>query len=88
MAAFYNVRFYGFQDTLCDDRGRHFFKDCYIEGTADFIFGNARSIYLVSEHDCEESFNVGCIVFDFFFCCCVTCRTRKYIAFQENYSRG
>lgn len=48
MAAFYNVRFYGFQDTFCDDRGRHFFKDCYIEGTADFIFGNAKSIYLVT----------------------------------------
>ncbi|CAH1430744.1 unnamed protein product [Lactuca virosa] len=52
MAAFYNVRFYGFQDTLCDDRGRHFFKDCYIEGTADFIFGNARSIYLNTEVHC------------------------------------
>ncbi|PWA55089.1 pectinesterase 2 [Artemisia annua] len=52
MAAFYNVRFYGFQDTFCDDRGRHFFKDCYIEGTADFIFGNAKSIYLNTEIHC------------------------------------
>ncbi|KAJ8752553.1 hypothetical protein K2173_005442 [Erythroxylum novogranatense] len=40
MATFYNVRFLGFQDTLCDDRGRHFFKDCYIEGTVDFILEN------------------------------------------------
>ncbi|XP_047325970.1 putative pectinesterase 63 [Impatiens glandulifera] len=48
-AAFYNCRFHGFQDTLCDDKGRHFFKDCYIEGTVDFIFGNAQSIYLKSE---------------------------------------
>ncbi|KAK1419545.1 hypothetical protein QVD17_28720 [Tagetes erecta] len=52
MATFYNVRFYGFQDTFCDDRGRHFFKDCYIEGTADFIFGNAKSIYLNTEVHC------------------------------------
>ncbi|XP_071729000.1 pectinesterase 2-like [Rutidosis leptorrhynchoides] len=51
-ATFYNVRFYGFQDTFCDDRGRHFFKDCYIEGTADFIFGNAKSIYLNTEIHC------------------------------------
>ncbi|XP_010452709.1 PREDICTED: probable pectinesterase 49 [Camelina sativa] len=45
-AAFYNCRFYGFQDTLCDDRGNHFFKDCYIEGTYDFIFGRGASLYL------------------------------------------
>lgn len=46
-AAFYNCKFYGFQDTLCDDKGLHFFKDCHIEGTVDFIFGNGKSIYLV-----------------------------------------
>ncbi|RWW32349.1 hypothetical protein GW17_00002989, partial [Ensete ventricosum] len=45
MAAFYNCRFHGYQDTLCDDTGRHFFKDCFIRGTVDFIFGNGRSIY-------------------------------------------
>ncbi|ONK79528.1 uncharacterized protein A4U43_C01F7270 [Asparagus officinalis] len=44
-AAFYNCRFYGHQDTLCDDKGLHFFKDCYIRGTVDFIFGDGRSIY-------------------------------------------
>ncbi|KAL2897151.1 Pectinesterase PPME1, partial [Bienertia sinuspersici] len=37
-AAFYNCKFIGFQNTLCDDTGTHFFKDCYIEGTVDFIF--------------------------------------------------
>lgn len=46
-AAFYNCKFIGFQDTLCDDKGRHFFKDCFIQGTYDFIFGNGKSIYLV-----------------------------------------
>ncbi|KAJ9163993.1 hypothetical protein P3X46_023611 [Hevea brasiliensis] len=49
MAALYNVKMYGFQDTLCDDRGYHFFKDCYIEGTVDFIFGSGKSIYLNTE---------------------------------------
>ncbi|CAH8295790.1 unnamed protein product [Eruca vesicaria subsp. sativa] len=47
-AAFYSCRFHGFQDTLCDDKGNHFFKDCYIEGTYDFIFGRGASLYLVS----------------------------------------
>ncbi|KAM6555618.1 hypothetical protein CsatB_002637 [Cannabis sativa] len=48
-AAFYNVRMLGFQDTLCDDRGFHLFKDCYIEGTVDFIFGSGTSLYLNTE---------------------------------------
>ncbi|XP_042067190.1 pectinesterase 1-like [Salvia splendens] len=48
-SAFYNCKFYGYQDTVCDYRGRHFFKDCYIEGTIDFIFGRGKSIYLNSE---------------------------------------
>ncbi|XWS38574.1 hypothetical protein CRYUN_Cryun19dG0143100 [Craigia yunnanensis] len=39
----------GAQDTLCDDAGRHYFKECYIEGSIDFIFGNGRSMY----KDCE-----------------------------------
>ncbi|CAA0326845.1 unnamed protein product [Arabidopsis thaliana] len=45
-AAFYNCKFYGFQDTICDDTGNHFFKDCYVEGTFDFIFGSGTSMYL------------------------------------------
>ncbi|KAH1249074.1 putative pectinesterase 68 [Glycine max] len=40
--------FYGAQDTLCNDAGRHYyFKECYIEGSIDFIFGNGRSMYKV-----------------------------------------
>lgn len=46
-AAFFNCKFHGFQDTLCDDKGRHFFKDCFIRGTVDFIFGYGRSLYKV-----------------------------------------
>ncbi|XP_059444103.1 probable pectinesterase 68 [Corylus avellana] len=44
-AYFAGCGFYGAQDTLCDDAGRHYFKECYIEGSIDFIFGNARSMY-------------------------------------------
>ncbi|CAA6666788.1 unnamed protein product [Spirodela intermedia] len=44
-AYFLGCGFYGAQDTLCDDAGRHYFKDCYIEGSIDFIFGNGRSMY-------------------------------------------
>ncbi|KAE8678025.1 putative pectinesterase 68 [Hibiscus syriacus] len=40
---------YGAQDTQCDDASRHYFKQCYIEGSIDFIFGNGRSMY----KDCE-----------------------------------
>nr|KYP55361.1 putative pectinesterase 68 [Cajanus cajan] len=48
-AYFSGCGFYGAQDTLCDDAGRHYFKECYIEGSIDFIFGNGRSMY----KDCE-----------------------------------
>lgn len=46
-ATFYNCQFYGFQDTLCDDANRHFFKDCLIQGTVDYIFGSGKSLYVV-----------------------------------------
>ncbi|MBA0604319.1 hypothetical protein Godav_016989 [Gossypium davidsonii] len=48
-AAFYNCKIIGFQDTLCDDRGNHFFMNCYIHGTVDFIFGSGKSLYLNTE---------------------------------------
>ncbi|KAF7123434.1 hypothetical protein RHSIM_Rhsim12G0015100 [Rhododendron simsii] len=44
-AAFWGCGFFGAQDTLHDDKGRHYFKDCYIQGSIDFIFGNGRSFY-------------------------------------------
>ncbi|KAM2417494.1 hypothetical protein ACFX1W_024325 [Malus domestica] len=44
-AAILGCGFFGAQDTLHDDRGRHYFKDCYIQGSIDFIFGNGRSLY-------------------------------------------
>ncbi len=41
--AFRNCRFLGHQDTLytAGQNSRQYFKDCYIEGTTDFIFGAA-----------------------------------------------
>lgn len=44
-AAFWGCGFFGAQDTLHDDRGRHYFKECFIQGSIDFIFGDARSLY-------------------------------------------
>ena len=46
-AAFWGCGFFGAQDTLFDDDGRHYFKDCFIQGSMDFIFGNARSLFEV-----------------------------------------
>ncbi|PHT44002.1 Pectinesterase QRT1 [Capsicum baccatum] len=41
----YRVRILGSQDTLLDDAGSHYFYQCYIQGSVDFICGNARSLY-------------------------------------------
>lgn len=42
-AVFMNCRFIGNQDVLFlnSDKSRQYYKDCYIEGTTDFIFGAA-----------------------------------------------
>lgn len=39
--AFYSCRFLGWQDTAYLHYGKHYLRDCYIEGNCDFIFGNA-----------------------------------------------
>lgn len=44
-AAFIGCKFIGAQDTLYDHMGRHYFRDCYIQGSVDFIFGNGLSLY-------------------------------------------
>ncbi|XP_074267620.1 putative pectinesterase 53 isoform X1 [Silene latifolia] len=44
-AAFYNCSFYGSQDTLYDHKGLHYFRNCFIQGSVDFIFGYGRSFY-------------------------------------------
>jgi len=42
---FRNCRFLGWQDTLFINRGRQYFKDCYIEGHVDFIFGGSTAFF-------------------------------------------
>ncbi len=44
---FEKCRFLGFQDTLYPhgDRSRQYYKDCYIEGTVDFIFGWSTAVF-------------------------------------------
>ncbi|CAJ1952946.1 unnamed protein product [Sphenostylis stenocarpa] len=42
--AFYNCRFLGWQDTLYLHYGKQYWKDCYIEGSVDFIFGNSTAL--------------------------------------------
>lgn len=44
-ASFLGCKFLGAQDTLYDHVGRHYYKDCYIEGSVDFIFGNGLSLF-------------------------------------------
>ncbi|MED6194079.1 hypothetical protein PIB30_025328, partial [Stylosanthes scabra] len=42
---FYRVGFFGLQDTLWDDQGRHYYKLCTIQGAIDFIFGAGQSLF-------------------------------------------
>ena len=44
-AAFVRVRFLGYQDTLFPNVGRHYFRDCYVAGHVDFIFGAGRAVF-------------------------------------------
>ena len=46
-ASFINCRMLGFQDVLflSGSGVKHYFRDCYIEGTTDFIFGAATAVF-------------------------------------------
>ncbi|MBD8490583.1 pectin esterase [Echinicola sp. CAU 1574] len=48
---FENCRFLGFQDTLYPhgEDSRQYYKNCYVEGTTDFIFGWSTAVF----EDCE-----------------------------------
>lgn len=53
---FENCRFLGFQDTLYlhGDRSRQYYKNCYIEGTVDFIFGSSTALFENCEIRCKK----------------------------------
>ncbi|WP_255539699.1 pectinesterase family protein [Parapedobacter sp. ISTM3] len=52
---FNRCRFLGHQDTLYPqlDGSRQYYKDCYIEGTTDFIFGAATALFQSCEIHCK-----------------------------------
>jgi pectinesterase len=43
--AFRNCRFLGWQDTILDNRGRHYYDRCSISGSVDFIFGAGTAVF-------------------------------------------
>ncbi|KAG8370528.1 hypothetical protein BUALT_Bualt14G0126200 [Buddleja alternifolia] len=47
--AFYQCAFFSNQNTLFDYKGRHYYDNCYIQGSIDFIFGRGQAMF----HDCE-----------------------------------
>jgi pectin methylesterase-like acyl-CoA thioesterase len=42
---FRSCRFLSFQDTLYVRKARQYFRDCYVEGSVDYIFGDATAIF-------------------------------------------
>ena len=42
---FRNCRFLGWQDTLYAKNGRQYYRNCYIEGHVDYIFGQASAVF-------------------------------------------
>lgn len=50
-----NCRLLGWQDTLMVNTGRHYFRDCYIEGRVDFIYGSATAVF----ENCEIHSKAG-----------------------------
>ncbi|CAJ2640027.1 unnamed protein product [Trifolium pratense] len=43
--AIFDCSFIGYQDTLLSSKGRQYFKNCYIQGEADFICGAGQSYF-------------------------------------------
>ncbi|GER35052.1 plant invertase/pectin methylesterase inhibitor [Striga asiatica] len=44
LSVFYRCAFEGYQDTLYVHSQRQFYRECYVYGTVDFIFGNAAAV--------------------------------------------
>ena len=41
---FLNCRFVGYQDTLYTHQGTQYFKNCYVQGNTDYVFGGATAV--------------------------------------------
>eukprot|EP00250_Pteridium_aquilinum_P014376 c21948_g1_i3 orf=107-1069(+) len=54
-SAFYNCHFLGWQDTVYLHKGRVYIRDCYVEGSVDFIFGNATALLEHCHIHCKAS---------------------------------
>ncbi|XP_057421003.1 putative pectinesterase 52 [Lotus japonicus] len=52
---FFQCSFLGYQDTLIAAMGRHYYKDCYIQGEVDFIAGAGQSYF----EDCKINVTHG-----------------------------
>jgi pectinesterase len=39
-----NCRFVGYQDTLYTHSGMQYFRDCYVQGNTDYVFGGATAV--------------------------------------------
>jgi pectin methylesterase-like acyl-CoA thioesterase len=46
---FLNCRFVGYQDTLYTHNGSQYFRNCYVQGNTDYVFGGATAVL----QDCE-----------------------------------
>ncbi|KAG0480995.1 hypothetical protein HPP92_011562 [Vanilla planifolia] len=44
-SAFFRCSIEGYQDTLYAHSLRHFYRECHIHGTVDFIFGNGQAVF-------------------------------------------
>ncbi len=42
---FLNCRFVSYQDTLYTNTGTQYFKNCYIQGDTDYVFGDATAVF-------------------------------------------
>lgn len=52
---FRNCRFLGWQDTILDHIGRHYYENCYIAGHCDFIFGGGTAFFEKCRIECLKN---------------------------------
>jgi pectinesterase len=52
-AAFRGCRFLGWQDTVRVEKGRQYFRDCFVSGHVDFIYGSGVAVFDRCEIHCR-----------------------------------